>query len=179
MFLSLTSLECAAVPVLGNSALPPLQQHLIALCPCWILHFRVDSCVIKSSCTLVGSQRQPEKPLGYAGVLLLPLCVRQRRKGPAPCPWCVPSHSPRASLTVSHCSCEKWLSACSLSGPFNLDSCYLLGRCKYLDLFQNRSVLLLFRKLLFLSSLGFFFFCVIFDKIKDFSKQEAYISTTV
>lgn len=34
MFPSLTSLECAAGPVLGSSALPPLQQHLIAPCPC-------------------------------------------------------------------------------------------------------------------------------------------------
>lgn len=63
--------------------------------------------------------------------------------------------------------------------PTGLDSSYLLGRCKYLDPFQNRSVLLLFRKFLFLSSLGFFFFCVVFVKIKDFSEQEAYVSTTV
>lgn len=63
--------------------------------------------------------------------------------------------------------------------PSGLDSSYLLGRCKYLDLFQNRFVLLLFRRFLFLSNLGFFFFCVVFNKIKDFSKQEAYVSTTV
>lgn len=119
MFPSLTFLECAAGPVLGSSPLPPFQQHFLALCPCWILHFGVDSCMIKSSCTLVGSQRQPEKPLGYAGVVFLMFFVRQkRREGPAPCPWCVPSHSPRASLTVSHCSCEKWLRVCYLSGTY-------------------------------------------------------------
>lgn len=79
------------------------QKHLIASGPCWILPCRLDSCRMKRSCELIGSQT-PEKPLGCpwgshpSG--------DNRKEGPAAKQHSgsLSSHSCRAGLMINHCS---------------------------------------------------------------------------
>lgn len=50
-------------PVLGSFPLYPLQTHLLTLY--WVLLCKLDRYIIKGSCELMGSQRQPERLLGW------------------------------------------------------------------------------------------------------------------
>lgn len=147
MFPSLTSLDFAAGPVLGSSF--AAAPH----CPESLLNSPFQSGQLHDKEFLYfGGLTKPTRGTsgGYWGVFLM-FFARQKRCSTVSlvCAQAL-TQSQSVIAPVKNDSVHVLYLA-----PSGLDSFYLLGGCKYLDLLQNRSVLLLFRRFLFLSSLGF------------------------